>query len=213
MQALRAKEGRREGRKARSAPRRCERAAHRTLRLSMRTGGGEMLGLATPATGASAALPPLARRLVRPPHRRSAGRPRLVASTPAFRGETRPGPGSIIGCPNAAQRQGSAKRSLHPPSRLNRGSLCAGRAAAARAHASSHEPLRGGQHKRQRRRDNIISRRDRRHLRWRGGPAQATEAADLRPRGHRRRRREPVGIRGRAPRPVHQTGDELRRAD
>ena len=129
--------------KARSAPRRCERAALGCF--GRMTGGGRDAGLAPPANGASAALPPLARRLVRPPHRRSAGRPRLVASTPAFRGETRPGPGSIIGCPNAAQRQGSAKRSLHPPSRLNRGSLCAGRAAAARAHASSHEPLRTGQ--------------------------------------------------------------------
>ena len=47
-QALRAKEGRREGRKARSAPRRCERAA---LRTSEALGGGleegEMLGLDT----------------------------------------------------------------------------------------------------------------------------------------------------------------------
>ena len=80
--ALRAKEGRREGRKARSAPRSYS-SRHRDVCAVPFSRRARCWG-ATPAAGRSAALPPLDPWLMSLSRRRSAGRPRLVASIPTF---------------------------------------------------------------------------------------------------------------------------------
>ena len=149
-QAQRAKEGRREGRKARSAPRWCERAA---LRTSEALGGGleegEMLGLAPPATGTWAALPPLDPY---GPYTPSKRRRKLVrkSATLALPGETSARPGSILCCPS--QRKGKEEpsaASIHPHAVPGAASGDEERPRRARArikpHTSSHEPLRTGQ--------------------------------------------------------------------
>ena len=90
-----------------------------------------MLGLDTSwYIGSPATARPLANEPFAPPKRRR----RLVRGcTIGFLPCLTSQPGLIFGCPNAAQRQGRAKRSLYPPSRGARGSLGRRRAAAARA--------------------------------------------------------------------------------
>ena len=159
-------------RKARSVRRRC--SSRRRDISAVPFGGGleeRDVGARTPANGTSAALPPLdpwARSLLR---RRSAGkllgkcnirhsRPGLVsararylaaqlranASRAAAASSTRPcGAGGSTNARKAGGSARAAQTGLSPPSRLTRGSLRARRAAAARTHASSHEPFRKGQ--------------------------------------------------------------------